>query len=119
MCDCTTLGRIEFWILALDSFLVLVSGVGFGQGAGSKRVLVFDLGGRGLDVTLVDVLGSSVQISATAREDGLGGEAFDAAFIEYIAKEFQDKVCTALTRIQIAMIIVAIFDFDSEFRFMY
>jgi len=76
---------------------------GFGKQTGSKRILVFDLGGRRLDVTLIDFLGGSMQIKCTAHDESLGGETFDDLFMDYIKKEFFDKEGVDLSVHKLAM----------------
>jgi molecular chaperone DnaK len=93
--------------LTIDNFvpepIAAALAYGLGKQTGSKKIIVFDLGGRSLDITLLDFLGGSMQIKYTARDEFLGGETFDNLFIEYIKKEFLDKEGIDLTGNKLAM----------------
>jgi molecular chaperone DnaK len=52
-------------------------------------VLVFDLGGGTLDVSVLAVGDGVVDILATAGDAYLGGDDFDRRIVEYLAAEFQ------------------------------
>jgi len=53
------------------------------------RLLVFDLGGGALEVSLLDVDEGIVEIRATASDTRVGGEAFTRRVVEYFAQKFQ------------------------------
>jgi len=93
--------------LTIDNFvpesIAACLAYGFGKQTGSKRIIVFDLGGRRLDVTLIDFLGGSMQIKSTSHDEFLGGETFDNLFIDYIKKEFFDKEGIDITNNKLAM----------------
>jgi len=93
--------------LTIDNFvpepIAACLAYGLGKQTGSKRIIVFDLGGRSLDITLIDFLGGSMQIKSTTRDEFLGGETFDNLFIEYIKKEFLDKEGIDITGNKLAM----------------
>lgn len=54
---------------------------------GSHRVLVFDLGGGTLDVTLLEFQGGVFQVIATSGDTQLGGTDMDRALVERLAAE--------------------------------
>jgi molecular chaperone DnaK len=93
--------------LTIDNFvpepIAACLAYGLGKQTGSKRIIVFDLGGRSLDVTLIDFLGGSMQIKSTARDEFLGGETFDNLFIDFIKNEFLEKEGIDLTDNKLAM----------------
>ena len=58
---------------------------------GMKDVLVFDLGGGSLDVSLVTIEDGIFEVKATAGDARLGGEKFDDKMVDYFAGEFEKK----------------------------
>ncbi|KAJ8959111.1 hypothetical protein NQ318_022368 [Aromia moschata] len=59
---------------------------------GEKRVLIFDLGGGTLDVSILSIdEGSLFQVNSTAGHTHLGGEDFDNRLVSYLVEEFQRK----------------------------
>src|SRR5882672_8977385 len=61
----------------------------------SQKILVFDLGGGTLDVTLMDMssLGkdATFEVVATSGDTQLGGTDMDNALIDYVANEFRKE----------------------------
>src|SRR2546421_2192147 len=55
----------------------------------SETVLVFDLGGGTIDVSILDVGEGVVEVRATAGDTHLGGDDFDRRLVDYLADEFQ------------------------------
>lgn len=53
-----------------------------------KYVLVYDLGGGTLDVTVLEIFMGVVDVKASSGNNSLGGKDFDEALINHIAKEF-------------------------------
>lgn len=59
---------------------------------GEKKVLIYDLGGGTLDVTVITIgKGSVYQVKSTAGNTHLGGEDFDNRLIAYFAEDFRKK----------------------------
>ena len=56
-----------------------------------KNVVIFDLGGGTLDVSLVNMKGGVFAVKATAGDPHLGGEDFDNALLEHFKNEFKRK----------------------------
>ena len=56
---------------------------------GEYKILVFDLGGGTLDVTIMEFGGGTFSVLATSGDTQLGGTDMDAAVYEWIAAEFQ------------------------------
>ncbi|KAL6069804.1 ATPase with role in protein import into the ER [Balamuthia mandrillaris] len=56
-----------------------------------KTILVVDLGGSSLDVSLLEMDGGVFEVLASRREVGLGGDAFDERLLKHVLKEFQSK----------------------------
>ncbi len=71
---------------------------GIDKGSQEQKVLVFDLGGGTLDVTLMEMYyvkeekSSGFQVLATNGDTQLGGTDMDNALIDYIAGEFKKEV---------------------------
>lgn len=55
------------------------------------RAVVIDLGGGTFDVTVLEILEGVVEIQSSSGDTRLGGEDFDYAIAEYLAKDLQDK----------------------------
>ena len=55
--------------------------------SGSKTYLVYDLGGGKLDVTIVQVEGSNINVLATSGDPRLGGVNFDDRLTQWIVNE--------------------------------
>lgn len=59
---------------------------------GEKKVLIFDLGGGTLDVTVITIgEGSVYEVKTTAGNTHLGGEDFDNRLVAYFAEDFRKK----------------------------
>jgi molecular chaperone DnaK len=57
--------------------------------AGEYKILVFDLGGGTLDVTIMEFGGGTFTVLATSGDTQLGGTDMDNAIFEWIADEFK------------------------------
>ncbi|KAA8922969.1 molecular chaperone DnaK [Thermoplasma sp.] len=57
----------------------------------SEKILVFDLGGGTLDVTIMDFGDGVFQVMSTSGDTQLGGTDMDEAIVNYIADDFQKK----------------------------
>ncbi|NQU36584.1 MAG: molecular chaperone DnaK, partial [Actinobacteria bacterium] len=59
-----------------------------------QTILVFDLGGGTFDVSLLEVGKdddfSTIQVRATAGDNRLGGDDWDARIVDYLAKQFKE-----------------------------
>ncbi len=56
-----------------------------------QTVLVFDLGGGTFDVSILDLGGGVYEVVATNGDNDLGGDDWDEAIIEYLARDFYDE----------------------------
>jgi len=56
-----------------------------------QRIMVFDLGGGTLDVTIMDMAQGVFEVKATSGDTQLGGTDMDQVLIDWIAKEFQQE----------------------------
>ena len=70
---------------------------------GEQNILIFDLGGGTLDVTVITLEDNIFEIKATAGNSHLGGEDFDSRLVEYCAAEFARKTRIDLTGNLIAL----------------
>jgi len=62
---------------------------GHGRGLARKRVLVVDLGGGGLEVSVVQVTGDDLEIVTTGTDPTLGGMDFDARIAEALLSDLR------------------------------
>jgi molecular chaperone DnaK len=56
-----------------------------------QTVLVYDLGGGTFDVSILDLGGGVYEVVATNGDNELGGDDWDEAIIDHLAKEFQNN----------------------------
>jgi len=59
-----------------------------------EKVAVYDLGGGTFDISILDILvddetGTSIEVNSTNGDGHLGGDDFDQAIVDWIAKEFK------------------------------
>jgi molecular chaperone DnaK (HSP70) len=64
---------------------------GHGRGLARKRVLVIDLGGGGLEVSVIQVTGDDLEVVTTGSEPMLGGMDFDARIAEALSAELRER----------------------------
>ncbi|KAG2732711.1 hypothetical protein G9P44_003701 [Scheffersomyces stipitis] len=57
-----------------------------------KNILVYDLGGGTLDVSLLEVVNGRFRVISTAGEGFLGGEEFNLKLVEHMVKEVKKKL---------------------------
>ena len=68
-----------------------------------RHVLIFDLGGGTLSVSLLDIDGGIFEVRAIAGDTRLGGEDFDSRLVNYFADRFQKKYKCDLCQSQRAL----------------
>ena len=61
------------------------------KGVEERKVLVYDLGGGTLDVTVLITDGGLLSVKSTSGDTHLGGEDFDNRMVDYCLKEFCKK----------------------------
>ncbi|MCL4372946.1 molecular chaperone DnaK [Candidatus Parvarchaeota archaeon] len=67
------------------------------------KVLVYDLGGGTLDVTLMEISAGTFEVLATSGDVELGGVDMDNALIDYIVKDFKTKENFDISKDKVAM----------------
>jgi molecular chaperone DnaK len=55
----------------------------------TRKVLVFDLGGGTFDVSVLDIKDGVIEVLATAGNNRLGGDDFDACIVDWLVAEFK------------------------------
>ena len=70
---------------------------------GSQRIMVYDLGGGTFDVSILDINNEVIEVLATAGNNRLGGDDFDACVSNYLVEEFRRREHIDLTHDQTAM----------------
>jgi molecular chaperone DnaK len=58
---------------------------------GDQKILVFDLGGGTLDVTIMEMGGGVFEVKSTAGDTQLGGTDMDNRLVDHIAEEFKKE----------------------------
>ncbi|MBO7170813.1 MAG: Hsp70 family protein, partial [Clostridia bacterium] len=58
---------------------------------GEQKIMVFDLGGGTFDVSLLEISDGVFEVLATAGNNRLGGDDFDARVIDWIAESFMKE----------------------------
>jgi molecular chaperone DnaK len=76
---------------------------GLDKAGKSQKILVFDLGGGTLDVTIMDFGEGVFEVLATSGDTQLGGTDMDNALTEYIASEFQKESGIDIRKDKMAM----------------
>lgn len=73
----------------------------------SQKVMVYDLGGGTFDVSVIEIADGVIEVLATAGDNHLGGDDFDARITDWVVQEFkaQHKVdlrkdITAIHRVE-------------------
>lgn len=66
------------------------------QGNGIQKILVFDLGGGTLDVTIMQYGAQIFEVKATSGDTNLGGGDMDNIIFDYIVKDFEKQYGTKL-----------------------
>ncbi len=69
----------------------------------AKKVMVYDLGGGTFDVSILSISEGIIEVQATAGNNRLGGDDFDACLVNYIVKEFKKQQKVDLRRDNAAM----------------
>jgi molecular chaperone DnaK len=59
--------------------------------SGDQKILVFDLGGGTLDVTIMEMGGGVFEVKSTAGDTQLGGTDMDNKLVDHIAEEFKKE----------------------------
>ncbi|HET8975774.1 MAG TPA: molecular chaperone DnaK [Solirubrobacterales bacterium] len=62
---------------------------GLDKEASDEKILVFDLGGGTFDVSILEIGDGVFEVKATAGDNHLGGDNWDAAIVEWIVGEFK------------------------------
>lgn len=57
----------------------------------SQKIMVYDLGGGTFDVSVIEIGDGVVEVLATAGDNHLGGDDFDARVVDYLLKEFRQQ----------------------------
>lgn len=57
----------------------------------SQKVLVFDLGGGTFDVSVLEIKDGVIEVVATAGNNRLGGDDFDACIVDWLVAEFKKE----------------------------
>lgn len=71
--------------------------------SGEHKILVFDLGGGTLDVTIMEVAEGTFNVLATAGDTQLGGTDMDNAIIDWVLSEFKKQEGLDLRNDKVAM----------------
>ena len=67
------------------------------------KIMVFDLGGGTLDVTIMEMGGGVFQVKSTSGDTQLGGTDMDNSVIEYIIQEFKNQTSIDIRNDKAAM----------------
>jgi L1 cell adhesion molecule like protein len=67
------------------------------QEHGERIVLIFDLGGGTLDVSILTIEDGKFEVKATTGDNHLGGEDFDNRMVDHFVQEFKLKYNKDLT----------------------
>jgi molecular chaperone DnaK len=73
------------------------------KGKGGQRIVVYDLGGGTFDVSILELSDGVFSVRAVGGDTHLGGEDFDDAVIDYLARKFQEQTNIDLLEDRIAL----------------
>ena len=62
-----------------------------------QKILVYDLGGGTFDVSVIEIGDNLIEVLATAGDNHLGGDDFDARITEYLVREEAEKAKKVLS----------------------
>ncbi len=68
-----------------------------------QKIMVYDLGGGTFDVSILEIGDGVIEVLATAGNNRLGGDDFDAAVVKYLLEEFRKVEGIDLTNDKMAM----------------
>lgn len=68
-----------------------------------QKILVYDLGGGTFDVSIIEIGDNLIEVLATAGDNHLGGDDFDARLVEYIVSEYRKQQKVDLSKDATAM----------------
>ena len=69
----------------------------------SRRIMVYDLGGGTFDVSVLEISAGIIEVLATAGNNHLGGDDFDAAVSAWLVEDFKRRHRVDLSRDPVAM----------------
>lgn len=71
----------------------MAAGIAYGvdQSLDARNILVYDLGGETLDVTVMELDCGIIEVLSTSGDAHLGGNAFDQRVMAYYTKQFEEK----------------------------
>jgi molecular chaperone DnaK len=76
---------------------------GLDNSKSAQKIMVFDLGGGTLDVTVMEFSEGVFEVIATSGDTQLGGTDMDQALINYVASQFRNESGIDLTKDKMAM----------------
>ena len=76
---------------------------GLNNGA-AQKIMVYDLGGGTFDVSIIEIGDSVIEVLATAGDNHLGGDDFDARVCRWMVEEFKRQSHVDLSRDPTAMV---------------
>lgn len=59
--------------------------------ADAQKLMVYDLGGGTFDVSVIEIADGVIEVLATAGDNHLGGDDFDARIADWLVKEFKKE----------------------------
>jgi molecular chaperone DnaK len=76
---------------------------GLDKGEREETILVFDLGGGTFDVSLLEIEEGLIQVKATAGDNHLGGDDWDAVIVQHLVRTFNAQNGIDLSKDRMAM----------------
>ncbi len=65
---------------------------------GAQKIMVYDLGGGTFDVSVIEIGSGVIEVLATAGDNHLGGDDYDARIVDYLIQEFKQAERIDLSR---------------------
>src|SRR4029453_11388125 len=76
---------------------------GLDKGETDQTILVFDLGGGTLDVSLLEIGDGVIEVKATSGDNHLGGDDWDQRVVDWLVNKFKAANGIDLTKDKMAM----------------
>ncbi len=76
---------------------------GLDKAGKDQKIMVFDLGGGTLDVTIMEFGGGVFEVKSTSGDTQLGGTDMDNILVEYVASQFRNQTGIDLRNDKVAM----------------
>jgi L1 cell adhesion molecule like protein len=90
-CDAARIAGLQVTLISEPAAAALAYGRHKMSQSQPRTVLVYDFGGGKLDVSILTIQQTKIEVLATRGDTTIGGDDFDVELVAYFANEFQTK----------------------------